>query len=121
MGLREAFQKAAVAAMKAAGNIKIDVTYISITNDAGYNTSTGAVTAYKTGYNVEMFFDKNSNEDIKNMAVDSNQQLGYIAVNDLKPTPKIKDRILIDNVEWTVVEFQTDPAKALWIIKIQEQ
>ena len=121
MGLRETFKKAAQTAISAIGNVAVSVTYVSITGDAVYNPVTGVVTEKSTSYSVNMMFDENLAEDIKNIAIDINEKLGYIAVDDLTPTPKTDDRITIDSVNWAVTEVRTDPADALWIIKIKKQ
>jgi hypothetical protein len=121
MGLKEAFQKVAQTGMKAAGNISIPVIYRSMTSDPTYNPTTGEVTEHQLAYKTNMLFDENLSEDIKNIAIDINEKLGYIAVKDLVPIPKTDDRIEIDYIEWSVMEVHTDPADALWIIKIKKQ
>ena len=121
MGLRETFQKVAQTAIKAAGDVPIEVTYRSISDNPTYNPVTGAVTQYEVSYKVNMLFDQNLSEDLKNIVINQNEKLGYIAVNDLEPTPKIDDSIEINYVEWTVTDVYTDPADALWIIKIKSQ
>ena len=119
MGLKETFKKAAQTGMSAIGNVAIAVTYVSITAQASYNPVTGTVTEKSTSYSVNMMFDRNLAEDIKNIAIDINEKLAYIAVDDLTPTPKTDDRITIDSVSWSVTEVLTDPADALWILKIK--
>jgi hypothetical protein len=121
MGLRETFQKAAQVAMKATGNVSIPVIYRSISDNPSYNPATGTVTEFQIAYKVNMLFDLNMSEDIKNIALDHNEKLGYIAVADLEPTPKTDDRIEIDYVDWTVTDVMTDPADALWILKIKRK
>ena len=121
MGLRETFQGVAQTAIKAAGNVPVKVTYVSISDDPAYNPGTGDVTEYEIPYIVNMLFDLNLSEDMKNIAINQNEKLGYIAVNDLKPEPKVDDRVTINYVDWTVDEIYTDPADALWILKIKKQ
>jgi len=121
MGLRETFKKAAQSAMSAAGNVLVSVSYISITGNAVYNPATGVVTEKSKTYSVNMMFDENLSEDMPNIAIDINEKLGYIAVEDITPVPKPDDRITIDSVNWSVVSVHTDPAEALWIIKIKRQ
>jgi hypothetical protein len=120
MALKEAFQKAAQAVMKVSGNVSIPVIYRSITSDPDYDPTTGTVAEYELAYKVNMLFDENLNEDLKNIAIDINEKLGYIAVLDLPITPKTDDRIEINYIEWSVMEVHTDPADALWIIKIKK-
>lgn len=120
MGLKETFQKAAQIAMKVSGNIPIPVTYRSISSDAVYDPTLGEVTEYEIAYKVDMLFDENLNEDIKNIAIDINEKLGYIAMLDLPVEPKTDDRIEIYYIEWSVTEVHIDPANALWIIKIKK-
>ena len=121
MGLRETFQKAAQVGMKVAGNVPIAVVYRSISGDPTYNPATGTVTEFEVAYKVNMLFDLNLSEDVKNIALDHNEKLGYIAVKDLGTTPKTDDRVEIDYVDWTVVDVMTDPADALWILRIKSQ
>lgn len=121
MGLRETFQSVAQTVMKAAGNVPIAVTYRSISDDPAYNPVLGEVTEYEVAYKVNMMFDLNLSEDIRNIALDTKEKLGYIAVKDLKPVPKTDDKITIGYDDWTVVEVLTDPADALWILKIRGQ
>lgn len=121
MGLMETLQTVAQTVMKAAGNVPIDVVYRSMTDNPAYNPATGTVTDYEVAYKVKMLFDLNLNEDIKNIAIEKNEKLGYIAVKDLEPTPKTDDKITIGYDDWTVVDVLTDPAEALWIIKIKGQ
>lgn len=121
MALKETFQKAARAGMKASGNVSIPIIYRSISSDPTYDPATGTVTEHEIAYKVDMLFDENLNQDLKNVAIDINEKLGYIAVLDLSITPKTDDRIEIDYIEWSVTEVHTDPADALWIIKIKRQ
>ena len=107
--------------MQAAGNVPIEVVYRSISDNPSYNPVTGAVTEYEVSYKVNMLFDQNLSEDLKNVTIDKNEKLAYIAVNDLEPIPKTDDSIQINYIEWTVTDVYTDPADALWIIKIKRQ
>ena len=121
MGLKETLQAVAQTAIKATGTLRESVTYKTKTDDPSYVLATGVVSENETSYTVNAILDQNISGDIPNVSIDSNEKLAYIAAGDLTPTPKLDDRITIDSVDWKVVDVKTDPAEAMWILKIQRQ
>jgi len=122
MGLKEAFQNAAVAAFNAAGNIKTSVTYRSKTNiNPSFEPSTGTITDSYTDYtDVEFIFLKYEVKEIDGKSILRNDRKAIIPVTNLTPTPKRDDIILLSSIPWNVVEFNTDPADALWEFQLRK-
>jgi hypothetical protein len=128
MGLKETLQIVAQTAIQATGTIRTSVIYKQKTDDPSYDPATGTATESEASYTVNAILNQDvsenglgGSEDIANNPIDRNQWLAYIAVNDLSPTPQIDDTITIDSIDWMVMDVKTDPADALWIIKIQRQ
>jgi hypothetical protein len=128
MGLKETLQIVAQTAIQATGTIRTSVIYKQKTDDPSYDPTTGTATESEASYTVNAILNQDvsenglgGSEDIANNPIDRNQWLAYIAVNDLTPTPQIDDTITIDSIDWMVMDVKTDPADALWIIKIQRQ
>ncbi len=120
MGMKEAFQNAAVAAFSAAGNIKTSVTYHSTGTNA-YNTSTGAMT--ETGgqdLSVSVMFTNYEQEEIDGDVILTTDQKALIPTLNLSVTPKITDTIIAGSETWQVQGKKTDPAEAMWEIQLRK-
>jgi hypothetical protein len=121
MGLKETLQTVAQTAIKATGTIRKKVIYKEKTSGPTYVPGTGTVTENETSHTPYAILDQNISEDIPNLSIDSNEKLVYIAMKDLSPEPRINDEITIDSIDWKVIDVKTDPAEALWVLKIKRQ
>jgi hypothetical protein len=113
-GIQEAFRKAALAAMKGAGNVKEDVVYRSKNKASStYNPTTDTITDEYVDYPMEMM--------ISGYNVEEQKASGALA-------PKMRDQIirktedatLEDTVKWEVVGRHIDPASALWTLQLRK-
>ena len=127
MGLREALQKATVAAFNGLGDIPESVTFRSMASGApAYDPSEGEVTESYTDYTVLMVFTRIRTHEISTSAiadasktgdkieVRSNDMWALIPQDNLTPTPKVIDVIVRSSAIWQIVDIRTDPAAALW-------
>jgi hypothetical protein len=120
MGLKEAFQKAAAVAFNAVGNLKISVVYSSVPNPA-YNTSSGVVTESETDYTVNAIREDYEFRDTDGVNIKSTDIKLLILYEDLSITPlKDQDYITIGGTRWGVVNWQIDPADAVWTFKLRQ-
>lgn len=129
MGMKGAFKAAARAAFAAAGDIVTTVTYIS-NNGSSYDTSTGSVTPSTTSYTgIDAIPDSYSTREITNQpdisrsgnrAILPDDKKLYILVDDLTPTPKENDTVILSSENWTVIGKYKDPADALWQLQIRK-
>ena len=122
MGLKNAFQKAAIAAFNAAGDIKTSITYRSKTNsNPSFNPSTGVITDPYTDYtDIKFIFLKYESREIDGKSILKNDMKGIIPVLNLTPTPKRDDQIILNSVLWNVIAYEKDPADALWEIQFRK-
>ncbi len=121
MGMKEAFQAAAIAAFNAAGNVKTSVTYHSLGTLGTYDPATG--TSAETGgsdLSVSVLLTDFEAEEIDGKVILKTDQNLLIPVLSLSVTPKKDDTVVIDSVEWQVQDWKTDPAEALWEIQIRK-
>ena len=127
MGLREALQKATVAAFNGIGDIPESVTFRSMASGAPtYDPSVGEVTESYTDYTVLMVFTNVSTHEVgagalpfgqktgDNIYIQSTDMWALIPQSNLTPTPKIIDVIIRSSVQMKIVDIRTDPAAALW-------
>lgn len=125
MGLKTTLQNLASTVISSLGDVPVSGTY-RVIGDATYNTATGQVTANETEYTgVKMVYDDSSqltlgNMDIPNIPINTNERLIYIAQVDLTPTPKVKDEVDLESVTYEIIDVKTDPANALWILKVKK-
>jgi hypothetical protein len=126
MGMKEAFKAAAQTAFSAAGNVKKSVTYRSKSNkNPTYTPSTNTVTDRYTDYTVNMIFESYISREIDNRTVLATDQKALIPVDNLTPTPKINDEVIVDKgetteVNWDIVHIHKDPADALYTFQIRK-
>jgi len=122
MGLKEAFKNGAIAAFNAAGNVKTSVTYRSKFNaNPSFDPETSIVKNTYTDYiDVEFIFLKYEVKEIDGTSILRNDIKAIIPFDNLTPTPKRDDIILLSSIPWNVVEFNTDPADALWEFQLRK-
>jgi hypothetical protein len=119
MGLKEAFQKAAITAFNAAGNVKVSAVY-SRNPDPTYNTSTGVVTEDPTEYSVNAIRDEYKFDDVDGVNIKPEDIKLLILNSELSIIPKEKDFITISSTRWNVVNWNIDPADAVWTIQVRK-
>lgn len=119
MGLREVLQNAAVAAVAAVGNIATASTFVSIASV--YDTATGDTTITDTDYpDLKIVFTNYKSNEINNTTILSTDQKALIPKLNLEPTPKMKDLIQRNGIEWKIESIDIDPADALWIFQVRK-
>jgi len=119
MGLKEAFQKAAVIAFNAAGNVKTTVVYSSNPNPS-YNTSTGKVTEDATNYTINAIREDYKFDDVDNVNIKPADIKLLVLHSELSILLAEKDYVTINSTRWNVVNWQLDPADAVWTIQIRQ-
>jgi len=123
MGLQATVQKAAQAAIKAAGDIALLCTYRDVTANPSMDVSTGEVTETKTDYASirTVFADYTKKERENNESILDEDKKALIAKLDLIPVPDTRDKIIdTDSTVWNILNINTDPAKALWILHVRK-
>lgn len=125
MGLREAFQKAAVAALKAAGNIAEDATLI-INNDKGWGIEgSGAVSEYPIRL-VFSTFQKRGTADVSYSfadAITDGDVKGLLASADLPAGAVIAvhEQVRRSNgAAYTIEGIDLDAAGALYVLLLRK-
>ena len=123
MGLKEAIIAATNAAFVAVGDIKTAVVYIQ--RISTYSTSTGAVANSDISINISGIIippgpiRKSISRDRDRTPINEVESRIIVKQTDLGSlTPKIKDLITIDSVNWTVEEISWDPAGATYTFRI---
>ena len=120
MGLKEAFQRAAVVAFNAAGNVKISVIYSNSPNP-GYNPATGVVAEDQTDYTVNAIRENYEFKDADGINVKPTDIKLMILYEDLTITPyKDQDYVTINGTRWDVINWQIDPADAVWTFQARQ-
>ena len=120
MGLQEVFKAAAQTAVLAFGNVGKSITYTAVSGNAVYDPTTGASVQPTTDHTVTVIFDSFEAQQINQTTVRSFDQKVMIPVEDLSATPGLDDYLTVDSVRWNVVNSETDPADALWILQIRK-
>jgi len=118
--LKTAFRKAAVAAFTAAGDVKRSVTFRSMTNSAGYDTSTGTVNSTYTDYTVSMLIFRVNANEVGQGIIQANDEWALIPQYSLTPVPKVNDIIIDGTSEWKITQIKDDGADVLWKFLIRK-
>ncbi len=121
MGLREALQAAAGAAIKATGNIAVSTTYQAFVSTT-YNASAGTQTVTRTTTgNVNVIFDAFRLDQIDGAKIKPEDKLALVAQTQISgTTPGINDRISEGSTIWEVQSVKVDPAGALWTLHVRK-
>ena len=119
MGLKEAFQKAAEAAFNAAGNVKTSIVYSSNPNPV-YNTGTGVVTESATNYTVNAIREDYKFNDVDNINIKPEDIKLLVLYSELSILLAEKDYVTMNATRWNVVNWQLDPADAVWTIQVRQ-
>jgi hypothetical protein len=121
MGLQETFKAAAQTAVAAFGNVGKSVTYTSVSGNAVYDPTTGTSVQPTTDYPaIIVIFDSFEAQQINQTTVRSFDQKAMIPVENLSVTPGLDDYLTVNGVRWNVVNSETDPADALWILQVRK-
>jgi hypothetical protein len=121
MGLQETFQKAAQTAVTAFGDVGVSTNYESLASTT-YNASSGVnATTYTTVGGVTVIFDVFKLVQSDGTPVVSEDKKALIPQKSVSTiTPKTEDRIVVGGVIWHVVDVATDPAEALWELRVRK-
>jgi hypothetical protein len=99
-------------------DFRTSVTYIAKSDS--YAPGVGLVTANDTTYTVEAILTSYEQQDIDGISVFANDRKMLVPVNDLTPTPTLKDMITISSINWVIIGIKQDPALALWILQLRK-
>ena len=103
MSLANALKKAASASLKKLGG---DVTIRQVTAGA-YNTTTGAITESTSDTTIKGVLSNVSRNQVNDL-IESQDKLLTISAGDLTFVPTTKDRVVISNVEFKIVQVITN-------------
>ena len=121
MGLRAVFKSGAQSALTAFGDVAVDSRYVSVTSNPIYDPGgSGSVTKATAGESISIIFDEYESSEIDGSKIIRSDQKALIPVDNLSYKPGIDDYITVSGVRWNVVNKETDPAEALWIIQIRK-
>ncbi len=99
MSLANALKKAASASLKKLGG---DVTIRQVTAGA-YNTTTGAITESTSDTTIKGALSNVSRNQVNDL-IESQDKLLTISAGDLTFVPTTKDRVVISNIEFKIVQ-----------------
>ena len=117
MSLKSTIQKAVKSGFRTVGDVAQNVTYYQ-KGDPDRNSATREVTSMDLPYVVKAIFTDYTSKDLENSAIRSTDQKILITKLDLPVVVSDKDFIEdVDEVIWNVVNFETDPANAVWEIQ----
>ena len=121
MGLQETFRSAAQTIITAFDNIAhTNLAYHSL-GTFSYNAATGVET--ETGgsdITITAIYDEIKSEEIQDRDIQMTDRKLLVANNDISVTPKVSDYVTISSERYNVVDFETDPAEALYQIYIRK-
>ena len=106
MGMREIMQNAALTAFKAAGNLIVLATYVSITDD-GLSASNTVIFTLQLLPGEFSIRERNDNENIQ-----AGDIIGMVLTNELSIEPKEGDEVTFGLKNYRVVTYSTDAAGA---------
>ena len=131
MGLDTVIKAAAVTAFNVVGDLLVTATF----KQAGtkqYDPDSGGTKEYgeTTVPNLEFLRETYTDREIENSRALSTDRKMSIPANTLGSTitPKVGDKILIGSAsdavstdnEWRIEEVTTDPASALWVLRVRQ-
>jgi len=123
MGLKDTFQKAAQTAFTAAGDVVEDGWYYSLVSTR-YDVSAGYVSAYQNQYLISAIFTQFKKEKIDNEKILPTDLLMLIPQRNMTPHPKPNDVVQRleqeTSVVYEVIDYQQDPAGALYKIQLRK-
>ena len=103
MSLANALKKAASASLKKLGG---DVTVRQVTAGS-YNTTTGAITESTSDTTVKGSLSNVSRSEVNDL-IESQDKILTISAGDLTFVPTTKDRVVISNVEFKIIQVTTN-------------
>jgi hypothetical protein len=120
MGIKEALQGAAQAAIAATGNIAVSTNYhahVSTAYDASAGTDT---TTFTTVTGVKVVFDEFRIGQIDGQSIKPEDKRAFVAQKDIPGvTPGANDQIGHGGQTWEVQRARVDPAGALWDLQVR--
>ena len=117
MGLKSTFQSAAQTVISSFDDVGYSsVAYHSL-GTFSYNTTTGVNTeSGDTDTTIKGIYDEIKSEEIQGRDILATDRKLLVANLDISVTPKVGDYLTIDSEEWNVIDFETDPAFALYTL-----
>jgi len=115
MGLKSIFQKAAKTAFKVADDVKIEVIFKSVVDNGidDPEINQNPVDA------IRMEFEAIDYRELSFKSLIQPYDYKLIILQENLPSVDTNDKILIDNIEYSIVGFDKDPADVTWIIGIR--
>lgn len=119
MGLKSVFQNACETIINSFDDIGSTLTYHSL-GTFSYNPTTGANTeSGGSDVSIKYIPDEIKSEEIQDRDIKMTDRKMLVANNDISVTPKVGDYVTISSVKYSVVDWMTDPAFALYTIYIR--
>jgi hypothetical protein len=115
MDLRKTVQKAAEQAFKALGSLALDATFVHV-KSSNYNASTGEVDKDIEPTSIRVIRSEYSKSETVWESFDraNKGEFKFLALADSVINPNLVDYIIVDEVEYEVVKFTSDPAVAMY-------
>lgn len=121
MGLKEVFQNAAETIINGFGNVANTALAYHSLGTYAYNATTGGQTeSGGTDITITAIPDEIKSEEIQDRDIKKTDRKLLVANNDISVTPKVGDYVTISSERWNILDYETDPAEALYTIFIRK-
>lgn len=91
---------------------------IYIQRESAYTPGSGDVVKESKFY-IRAIIEEASIEYIANSKAEAGDKSVMILVDELPIIPELSDHIHVDNIEWSIKSFETDPANVVWDIIVK--
>jgi hypothetical protein len=117
MGLKSVFQNAAAAIITGFDDIATSgIAYHSL-GTFSYVAATGVQTeSGATNTTIKVIYDEIKSQEIQDRDIKMTDRKLLVANNDISVTPKVGDYVTIASIKYNIVDFETDPAIALYTL-----
>lgn len=120
MGLKTVFQNAAETIIDAFDDVPDTLAYHSLGTFA-YDPTTGTNTeSGGSDITIKAISDEIKSEEIQDRDIKMTDRKLLVANNDISVTPKVGDYATIGGNRFNLVDYETDPAIALYVLYMRE-
>jgi hypothetical protein len=106
-------------AMTAFDDLQVTVTLTHQTGAGTYDPATGETAGGTATYTPRAVLGSYRTFEIDGQNIRPNDKKVLIAANDLAVTPGVDDAVTISGETWVVVDVKTDPASAMWVLRVR--
>jgi len=119
MGLKSIFQNAASTVITAFGDVADTFVYHSL-GTFSYSPTTGANTeSGDSDVSIKAISDEIQSDEIQGRDVKMTDRKLLVANNDISVTPKVGDYVTIAGSRFNLIDYETDPATALYTMFVR--